>query len=218
MGSKAGSRGPTRKRDRGGYPRLGQTSYSLPTIKVELLFGPALVATRRLRPLWRRGVVYEGKIFVAHSWPKRRSDDWLNQAKGGHREGERCLQMRRYAGFVLARRRAGLGLSRRRSRVRVPPLPSRKVPAIRHIDETFTLPVRSSSRAKRPRRSPSFGFTAAPTHPLAPLSADEGAHRQAARRQGRPGRPCPPARRGDLAHANPQPTLRSGGRHRPLAA
>ena len=36
-----------------------------------------------------------------------------------------------------------------------------------------------------------------------------------ARRQGRPGRPRPPTRRGDLAHAHPQPTLRSGRRHRP---
>jgi hypothetical protein len=148
MGSKAGSRGPTRKRDRGGYPRLGQTSYSLPTIKVELLFGPALVATRRLRPLWRRGVVYEGKIFVAHSWPKRRSDDWLNQAKGGHREGERCLQMRRYAGFVLARRRAGLGLSRRRSRVRVPSLPSLELPA-----QTPLFPRVLLTAARRRRRN-----------------------------------------------------------------
>ena len=34
-----------------------------------------------------------------------------------------------------------------------------------------------------------------------------------ARRQGRPGRHRPPPGRGDLAHADPQPTLRSGRRH-----
>ncbi len=47
------------------------------------------------------------------------------------------------------------------------------------------------------------------------LRAHEGPARQAARRQGRPGRPRPPARRGDLAHAEPQSTLRSGRRHVP---
>src|SRR6266540_789606 len=39
--------------------------------------------------------------------------------------------------------------------------------------------------------------------------------RQAARGQGRPGRPRAPTGRGDLAHAHPQPALRSGRRHRP---
>jgi hypothetical protein len=47
------------------------------------------------------------------------------------------------------------------------------------------------------------------------LPANESAYRQAARRQGRPGRPRPPARQSDLAHAHPQPTLRSQRRHRP---
>ncbi len=48
-----------------------------------------------------------------------------------------------------------------------------------------------------------------------PLPAHQGAHRQTARRQGRPDRPRPPTRRSDLAHAHPQPTLRSQRRHRP---
>jgi transposase len=48
-----------------------------------------------------------------------------------------------------------------------------------------------------------------------PLPAHEGSARQTAGRQGRPSRPRPPARRGDLAHAHPRPTLRSGKRHRP---
>jgi transposase len=48
-----------------------------------------------------------------------------------------------------------------------------------------------------------------------PLPADQGADRQAARRQGRPDRPRPPTRRSDLAHAQPRATLRSQRRHRP---
>jgi transposase len=48
-----------------------------------------------------------------------------------------------------------------------------------------------------------------------PLPADESAHRQAARRQGRPDRPRAPPRRSDLAHAHPRTTLRSQRRHRP---
>jgi hypothetical protein len=48
-----------------------------------------------------------------------------------------------------------------------------------------------------------------------PLPADEGADRQAARRQGRPDRSRPTLVRNDLAHAHPQPALRSQRRHRP---
>jgi transposase len=47
------------------------------------------------------------------------------------------------------------------------------------------------------------------------LHGQESAHRQTARRQGRAGRPRPPPRRGDLAHAHPRTTLRSQRRHRP---
>jgi Transposase IS116/IS110/IS902 family len=50
------------------------------------------------------------------------------------------------------------------------------------------------------------------------LSAHQGTDRQAARRQGRPGRPRPPPRRGDLAHAHPRAAPRSQRRHRALAA
>jgi hypothetical protein len=59
--------------------------------------------------------------------------------------------------------------------------------------------------------------THACTHPRLPrpLPTNEGTHRQAARRQGRPGRPRPPTRRSDLAHAHPRAALRSGRRHRP---
>jgi transposase len=45
------------------------------------------------------------------------------------------------------------------------------------------------------------------------LPAQQGPPRQAARRQGRPGRHRPPPGRGDLAHADHQPPLRSGRRH-----
>jgi transposase len=48
-----------------------------------------------------------------------------------------------------------------------------------------------------------------------PLPTDQGAHRQAARRQGRPDRPRPAAVGSDLAHAHPPATLRSQRRHRP---
>jgi hypothetical protein len=36
--------------------------------------------------------------FVAHSWPKRRFDDWLNHAESMRRQVEKCLQMRPYRG------------------------------------------------------------------------------------------------------------------------
>jgi transposase len=48
-----------------------------------------------------------------------------------------------------------------------------------------------------------------------PLPAHQEPSRQTTRRQGRPGRPRAPTRRGDLAHAHPRPALRSGRRHRP---
>src|SRR5262249_24377991 len=53
------------------------------------------------------------------------------------------------------------------------------------------------------------------THLPRPLPANESPDRQAPRRQGRPGRPRPPTRRSDLAHAHPSTTLRSQRRHRP---
>jgi transposase len=48
-----------------------------------------------------------------------------------------------------------------------------------------------------------------------PLPTNESPYRQTTRRQGRPDRPRPPPDRSDLAHAHPQPTLRSQRRHRP---
>ncbi len=80
-----------------------------------------------------------------------------------------------------------------------PPRPARQ--------ERTPLPPLGACRSRYARLHP-------PRLPR-PLPAHENPSRQAARRQGRPGRPRPPARRGDLAHAHPQPTLRPGRRHRP---
>src|SRR5918992_4183481 len=43
--------------------------------------------------------------FVAHSWPKRRFEDWLNHAKRSQRQAKKCLQM---TTFGDVRRRASL--------------------------------------------------------------------------------------------------------------
>jgi hypothetical protein len=51
-----------------------------------------------------------------------------------------------------------------------------------------------------------------------PLPTHQAASRQTTPRQGRPDRPRPPAHRSNLAHAHPQPTLRSGSAANPLAA
>ena len=47
------------------------------------------------------------------------------------------------------------------------------------------------------------------------LPGQQATSRQTTRRESRASRHRPPARRGDLAHAHPQPTLRSGRRHAP---
>jgi transposase len=89
---------------------------------------------------------------------------------------------------------------------------------------TGTLPARLPVRRKRPPRParkerpplPALGADRGhrsrqpPPRLLRALRANQAPARQAARPQGRPGRPRPPARRGDLAHAHPQPTVRSG--------
>ena len=89
------------------------------------------------------------------------------------------------------------------------------------------LPPRLPVRRKRPSRPvdtrrpalPALGADGGndprlPTPDLPrPLPAQQAPARQTARRQSRPGRPRPPAGRGDLAHAHPRPTLRSGRRH-----
>ena len=69
------------------------------------------------------------------------------------------------------------------------------------------LPALGADRGHHPRQPP-------PRLPR-PLRADKTQARQTARPQGRPSRPRPPARRGDLAHAHPQPTVRSGKRPSP---
>ncbi len=91
------------------------------------------------------------------------------------------------------------------------------------------LPARLPIRRTRPARPAHQAGTALPAlgtrrgrHPRLhrprlsrPLPAHESAHRQTARRQDRANRPRPPTHRSDLAHAHPQPTLRSQRRHRP---
>jgi Transposase IS116/IS110/IS902 family len=72
------------------------------------------------------------------------------------------------------------------------------------------LPALGARRSSHPRLHP--------PHLPRPLHANEDAHRQAARRQGRPDRSRAQAVRSDLAHAQPQPALRSQMRHDPLAA
>jgi transposase len=87
-------------------------------------------------------------------------------------------------------------------------LPVRRVrPARPARQERPPLPALGADRSHDPRQQ-------TPRLPR-PLPADEDPARQAARPQGRPGRPRPPARRGDLAHAHPQPSLRSGRRPGP---
>jgi Transposase len=110
---------------------------------------------------------------------------------------------------------------------------ARRHPPLRHAAQARRLqrplPARLPIRRTRPPRPARQAGSALPalgagrsSHPRLhrsdlprALPADESADRQAARRQGRPGRPRPPARRSDLAHAHPQPTLRSQRRHRP---
>jgi transposase len=91
------------------------------------------------------------------------------------------------------------------------------------------LPTRLPIRRARPARPTRQARTALPPlgarrgrHPCLhpphlprPLPTTENARRQTARCQGRAGRPRPPTRPSDLAHAHPRPTLRSGRRHRP---
>ncbi len=45
------------------------------------------------------------QVFVAHSWPKRRLDDWLNHAERARHRSEKRVQMRLFGGV---RRRASL--------------------------------------------------------------------------------------------------------------
>jgi hypothetical protein len=49
------------------------------------------------------------QVLVAHSWPKRRLDDWLNHAERSGLRDEKCLQM---PPFGVDRRRASLFLTR----------------------------------------------------------------------------------------------------------
>jgi transposase len=72
-----------------------------------------------------------------------------------------------------------------------------------------TLSPLGAGRGRHPRLHP-------PRLPR-PLSTNEGAYRQAARRQSGPDRPRPPPRRSDLAHAHPQPTFAPKGATDPLA-
>ena len=70
--------------------------------------------------------------------------------------------------------------------------------------ERTEVPALGADRGRRARRPASGLRRALPAHQDPPGPPT--------RPQGRPGRPGPPARRGDLAHALDQPTLRSGRR------
>ena len=109
----------------------------------------------------------------------------------------------------------------------------RRHPPIRVTRETDRLhrpvPPRLPIRKHRPPRTahsrrtetPALGADGsldprlqAPDLPRS-LPAQQATSRQTTRRESRASRHRPPARRGDLAHAHPQPTLRSGRRHAP---
>ena len=85
----------------------------------------------------------------------------------------------------------------------------------------------TATTASRQHREPPRGWlhyrvgsSGAVRHPLLrrALPADQTPARPPTRTQGRPDRPLPAAHRRDLAHAHPQPALRSGRRPRRLAA
>src|ERR671910_545006 len=87
-------------------------------------------------------------------------------------------------------------------------LPIRRLrPARPALQTRPPLPPLGADRSDHPRLQ-------APALPR-PLPAHQDPARQPTRAQGRPGRPRPPARRSDLAHAHPRPALRSGRRHEP---
>jgi hypothetical protein len=123
----------------------------------------------------------------------------------GYRLGTRLHDRRR------ARRHRPLRLAAQALRLHRP-LPARlpvgRVRSTRPARQTGAeVPAVGARRGRRPCQHP-------PRLPRA-LPTDEDAARQTARRQDRASRPRPPTRRGDLAHAHPQPSLRSGRRHRP---
>jgi len=68
----------------------------LKAIRVELLDAglvEAHVVRGPARPAQAVTLPRETRFFVAHSWPKRRLDDWVNHAEQGGVEGEKHLQM-----------------------------------------------------------------------------------------------------------------------------
>jgi hypothetical protein len=131
------------------------------------------------------------------------------------RELRRLGADHRYVPLLLTRARDQLGArlhDRRRTR-RHQPLPQPAQTRRLHRSLPAPLPI-GRTRPARPARQTRTALPALGTHRgrhtrlhsarlPRPLPANQGSHRQATRRQGRPDRPRPPTRRGDLAHAHP---------------
>src|SRR5256885_1536960 len=135
--------------------------------------------------------------------PGRRSP--LHPA-AGHRAGVRLDQ--RVHRRLGDRRHQPLRLAGQALRLHRP-LPARLSvgqhrPARPDLQERLTLPALGALRGRAARLQPPRLPRALPAHQAPP--------RPPARIQGRPDRPVPQAHRGDLAHAHPQPALRSGRR------
>ena len=135
--------------------------------------------------------------------PGRRSP--LHPA-AGHRAGVRLDQ--RLHRRVGDRRHRALRLADQAVRLhRALParLPVRRQrPPRPDLQARLALPALGAVRGRAARLQPPRLRRALPAHQEAP--------RPPARPQGRPDRPLPQAHRGDLAHAHPQPALRSGRR------
>ena len=132
----------------------------------------------------------------------------------------------RAAAADRARDQLGARLHDRRRDRRHQPLPQPRAssPATPASARASTNPASATCAARSPSRARATcaGRSSKPPPTPAPhpvyrdrYQQTKTTDRQTARRQGRPDRPRPPTHRSDLAHAHPQPTLRSQRRHRP---